>query len=125
MPGLICKDHLDNYGDLRLDIGQFSISYRNNTVYENDDAKDSLAFRINSDGIISITILEDVENKEIYELLDVISQERSQETDDDIVTQLWTKSLSHINYEISDEADEAIQIEQTIQPKETTNEGKL
>lgn len=99
--------HLETYGDLQLHVEQFEIKFKKHTVYQNLDAKDSLAFKLNSDGITSISFLEGIENSEVFAFLDIIGQEAPYETDDDIVTRLWTKNLSHIRYEVSED-DEAI-----------------
>lgn len=98
--------HLENYGDLKLEVDQFEMKFRKNTVYQNIDAKDSLAFRLNSDGITSISFLEGIEESEAFAFLDIIGQEAPYETDDDIVTRLWTKNLSHVQYEVSEDDEE-------------------
>lgn len=100
------EKHLDNFGDLKLDVEQFEMKFKKHTVYQNIDAKDSLAFKLNSDGIISISFLEGIEKSEAFDFLDIICQEAPYETDDDIVTRLWTKNLSHIQYDVSEDDEE-------------------
>ncbi|MDH3974771.1 MAG: HEAT repeat domain-containing protein [Deltaproteobacteria bacterium] len=98
--------HLEDFGDLKLEVEQFEMKFRRHTVYQNIDAKDSLAFKLNSDGLTSISFLEGIEKDEVYAFLDIIGQEAPYETDDDIVTRLWTKNLPHIQYEVSEDDEE-------------------
>ena len=98
-------DHLAEFGDLDLIIEQFIIKLEGATIYENEEAKESLAFKLNSDGIISLTFSEGLHEDEISAFLEIIGKERPYETDDDIVTQLWTENLSHISYIVADDTD--------------------
>lgn len=100
------ESHLENFGDLKLNVEQFEMQYRGHAVYQNIEVRDSLAFKLNSDGIISISFLEGIEKSEVFVFLDIIGQETSYETDDDIVTRLWTKNLSHIEYEVLEDEEE-------------------
>ena len=102
------NDHLAEFGDLKLDIEQFAIKLEGVPIYENPDTKESLAFKLNSDGIISLTFSEGIDDNEISTFLEIIGKERPYETDDDIVTQLWTENLSHIGYIVSDDLDDEV-----------------
>jgi len=102
------NDHLSEFGDINLEVEQFDIKLEGVTIYENTDTKESLAFKLNSDGIISLTFSEGIDDKEISTFLEIIGKERPYETDDDIVTQLWTENLSHISYIVSDDLDDDI-----------------
>ncbi len=98
--------HLDEYDDLKLDIDQFEIKYRQNSIYKNEDSKNSLAFKFNSDGVRSLTFEEGIDESEIVDFLSIMGQERTYEADDDIVTQLWEKNFSHIHYVVTEDSDE-------------------
>ena len=88
--------HLDEYGELKLDIDQFNLKYKGKRVYENRESRDSLAFRMHSDGIRSLIFTEGIEEQEIRDFLEIIGTKSATDTDDDIVTLLWIKDLPHI-----------------------------
>jgi len=90
--------HLERYGELKLDINHFEMRYKGKTVYENHDPKESIAFKMHSDGIISLIFNEGIEEREISEFLDIVGKEHQGDMDDDIVTLLWTKDLPHVTY---------------------------
>lgn len=96
-------DHLAAFGDLRLDVDQFELKYRGKQVYENRDPKESVAFKLYSDGIRSLFFNEGIEDREICELLDIIGKDRPGDADDDIVTLLWEKDLPNITYILAED----------------------
>lgn len=95
--------HLAEFGDLRLDIDQFELRYRGKAVYENRDPKESVAFKLYSDGIRSLFLNDGIEEREICELLDIIGKDRPGDADDDTVTLLWEKDLPNIAYILDDD----------------------
>lgn len=95
--------HAEEYGELKLDIDQFEMKCKGKRVYESREPKDSLAFRMYSDGIRSLIFSEGIELKEVTDFLDVIGKDRPGEVDDDIVTLLWSKDLSHITYILAED----------------------
>lgn len=95
--------HLSLYGDFRLDIDQFELRYKGKTVYENRDPKDSMAFKMYSDGIRFLIFNEGVEEHELCEFLEIVGKDRPSDLDDDIVTLLWEKNLPNISYVLADD----------------------
>ncbi|HLB05215.1 MAG TPA: HEAT repeat domain-containing protein [Thermodesulfobacteriota bacterium] len=95
--------HLAKYSELKLDIDQFELRYKGKTVYENRDPKDSLAFKIYSDGIRSLIFSEGMEDKEISDFLEIVGKDRPSDIDDDIVTLLWMKDLPHVTYILAED----------------------
>lgn len=95
--------HFGAYGELKLDIDQFSLRYKGKNVYESRDPKDSLAFKMYSDGIRSLIFSEGMEDREVYDFLEIVGKERSTDTDDDIVTLLWMKDLPHVTYILAED----------------------
>jgi len=77
--------HLQKYEELKLDIDQFELKYKGKGVYENRDPKDSLAFKMYSDGIRSLIFSEGIEEREITEFLEILGKDRPSDVDDDIV----------------------------------------
>jgi hypothetical protein len=90
--------HLERYGEYKLDVGPFQLSYKGAEVYASRDPKESIAFRLHSDGIRTVIFAKGIEQKELTSFLGVISLEQPPDKDDDVVTQLWEKSLSHVSY---------------------------
>ncbi|MCM2356847.1 MAG: HEAT repeat domain-containing protein [Geobacteraceae bacterium] len=95
--------HLSLYGDFRLDIDQFELRYKGKTVYENRDPKDSMAFKMYSDGIRFLIFNEGVEEHELCEFLEIVGKDRPSDLDDDIVTLLWEKNLPNISYVLAED----------------------
>ncbi len=95
--------HLSLYGDYKLDIDQFELRYRGKTVYENRDPKESMAFKMHSDGIRFIILSEGVEEYELCEFLEIVGKDRPNDLDDDIVTLLWEKNLPHLTYILAED----------------------
>lgn len=96
-------DHLHRFGKYQLDVDQFEISYGGKKIHENRDPKESVAFRMYSDGIRSILFTEGIGSEEICAFLDIVGQDRPADTDDDIVTLLWMKDLSHVSYLLAED----------------------
>lgn len=88
--------HLARFGEFKLEVQRFALSYKGAEVYENRDPRDSMAFRVYSDGICALLFLPGLEERELTVFLSVVGFERPSRQDDDIVTQLWEKGLPHI-----------------------------
>ena len=95
--------HMGKYGELKLDIDQFELKCKGKTVYGSRDPKESLAFKMYSDGIRSLIFSEGIEGKEVTDFLEIIGKDRPSEVDDDIVTLLWMKDLPHITYILAED----------------------
>ncbi|HEX8960742.1 MAG TPA: HEAT repeat domain-containing protein, partial [Geobacteraceae bacterium] len=95
--------HLSLYGDYKLDIDQFELRYRGKTVYENRDPKESMAFKMYSDGIRFLIFSEGVAEYELCEFLEIVGKDRPTDLDDDIVTLLWEKNLPHLTYILAED----------------------
>ena len=108
--------HLANFGSFKLEVEPFALRYQGADVYENQDVRESMAFRIYSDGIRVLLFARGVERSELSEFLGVVGLEQSTHHDDDMVTELWKKSLPHIKcllvedfVEVDSEMEEALQ----------------
>ncbi|HEY6873654.1 MAG TPA: HEAT repeat domain-containing protein [Geobacteraceae bacterium] len=95
--------HLSLYGEYMLDIDQFELRYKGKIVYENRDPKESMAFKMYSDGIRFIIFSEGLEESELCEFLDIVGKDRPSDVDDDIVTLLWEKDLPHLTYILAED----------------------
>lgn len=90
--------HLTLHGELNLEVYPFSLRYRGSEVYQNQDPKESMAFRLHADGIRILQFSPGVSEGELSEFLEIVGSEQLRDTDDDIVTRLWGRSLPHITY---------------------------
>jgi hypothetical protein len=88
---------LDEFGDFKLRIGQFTISYEDEIIYENREIKESFAFKFYSDGIIGLTFRGDIKKDEVKVFLGILG-ENYDASDDDIATRLWLSDLPNIDY---------------------------
>ncbi len=91
--------HLLSYGPIRLRVKQFELYCSEQVVYENINRKESIAFRLFIDGMREISFHPGIERDEIVEFMQALGKEGDDiEADDDIVTILWEKNLSHVKY---------------------------
>jgi hypothetical protein len=93
--------HLNKFGDTVLTVGQYTLTLDDQTVYENINRLDSLAFKLFVDGVRQMTLMEGVSEEESGYLLEVLGRTGdSENSDDDLVTLLWQKNLHHIKFQI-------------------------
>ena len=95
---------LNKYNIFTLQIGEYDFSYNAKVLYENRDAKASLAFLFYKDGFRELRFLKGLEDWEIEGLLELIKRsDNINELEDDLVTMVWEKDFSHITYLATDE----------------------
>ncbi|MBI1822227.1 MAG: HEAT repeat domain-containing protein [Nitrospirae bacterium] len=93
--------HLKNFGETVLTVGQYTLSYDDQVIYENMNRLDSLAFKLFVDGVRQMTLLEGMTDEESRELLEVLGKTYDAEyPDDDLVTLLWQRHFHHIKFQI-------------------------
>lgn len=95
--------HLQAFGPLRLRVRQFELLCSGQPVYEDLDRRESIAFKLSLDGIWEISFLPGVPKEELIGFLEVIGGAGGGQVDDDIVTLLWGKSLTHIKHSVVEE----------------------
>jgi hypothetical protein len=87
-----------------LAVSEFRISYRDETVYENQDRNDSLAFLVFRDGIRRLSFLPDLPAAELHGFLSALNEVRLVSNEEaDLVTLLWEQDLQSIRYFAVDE----------------------
>ena len=95
---------LNKYHSLILQIGEYTFSYKEKSLYENNDLKTSLAFLLYKDGMREIRFMEGLEDWEVQGLIDIINRsENINLLEDDIITLTWEKDFVHISYFATDE----------------------
>ncbi len=97
---------LTQYSEYKLDVERFELRYKGQLVYENPDIKESLAFRMYSDGIRSIIFRQGLAEWELKDFLEIVNMNAAYSVDDDIVTLLWDKGLPHFTYILEDDYQE-------------------
>lgn len=91
--------HLSSFGPLRLRIKQFEMHCSGQTVYENINRLESIAFRLFIDGMRELSFHPGIDKQEVITFLEVLGKVgEGGGIDDDIVTLLWEKHFNHIEY---------------------------
>ena len=98
--------HLARYGEFDLEVEPFALRYNGCDIYENLDAKESMASRVYADGIRTLIFEPGVDARELIAFLGIVGSERPT-SDDDIVTQLWERDLPHVRYLMEEDFIEA------------------
>lgn len=95
---------LNKYSSFILQIGEYTLSFKDRVLYENRDPKSSLAFLLYKDGLRELRFSKGLEEWEIQGLMDVIrGSETINQLEDDLVTLLWERDFVHISYLATDE----------------------
>ncbi len=89
---------LNDNGALILRIGQFELYYEDAIIYQNLERGSSLAFKLFRDGLRGIGFEKGIGREEVTEVMKILNLDFSQSDEDDIVTKLWEKNLSHVQY---------------------------
>ena len=110
--------HLEEFGDLRLGLDDCTMNLRGVPVYENRDHHDSLAFRMYAESMRSLTFREGLTGEEMALTLEIISRVRSDEDDDDIVTDLWMSEMAHVTFTVVEEEMEVGGSELGVRPED-------
>lgn len=111
--------YLETYGNLRLEVGEWSISMGDQEVHKDSNDKEQLAALLYRDGIKWFEFQPGTNLDEISQLLSVLKKNRVQqeEISGDIVTALWEANLPHLDYEAVDFISDAEEIENPIDLK--------
>jgi HEAT repeat protein len=93
------RGFLDAHGKLELWISEFSFITGDKAVYEDDIAIKSLPFFFYKDGMQRLYFYQGLDGAEISDFLEVIRREaRKPAGDSDIVSAMWERDFSHIQY---------------------------
>ena len=94
---------------------QFDLLFLGQSIYNNTNRKDSIAFRFAKDGITELVFMEGLPNEQLENFLAVMAHAMEQGSlEDDLVTLLWEQEFSHISYAYLaiDELQENIDLQQ-------------
>ncbi|MBM4306608.1 MAG: hypothetical protein FJ115_06605 [Deltaproteobacteria bacterium] len=95
---------LNKYPSFIIQIGEFTLSFKDRVIYENRDTKSSLAFLLYKDGLRELRFAKGLEEWEVQGLMDVIrGSESINQLEDDLVTLIWERDFTHISYLATDD----------------------
>lgn len=97
-------EFLDEEEELKLIVNEFSITFKEETVFQEGQKKASLPFLFFKDGIRELAFYKGLDKEELQDFLKVIKDNADLPPDDsDIVNSLWMKDFPHIRYFAVDE----------------------
>ncbi len=93
---------------LVLQITDQGIAWENELVLPEEKTPDSISWTLFKDGIRTVTLIPDAEDEEIVVFLGLVHQVRTlpADSDDDLLTLLWTQDFHYITYQAVDLAAE-------------------
>jgi hypothetical protein len=90
---------LERVDCLTWDIAEYGIHYKDEILYENTEAKTSLAFRFYREGFEQIRFEKGLQEWEVVDFMDVLAKaDMLNPLEDDLITLLWEHDLQHIHY---------------------------
>jgi len=90
---------LDALGDINLQVQQYDLLFLGQSIYNNPNKKESIAFRFSKDGITELVFQEGLPPDQLEDFLTVLGGAlESSSLEDDLVTLLWEQEFSHISY---------------------------
>lgn len=95
-------EHLEEFGDLRLDFAHDDIRCRGVVVHTHEDRRENLGFRMHADGLRTLVLKGGIEVRETRTLVELIKQSVAEGDEDDIVTGLWSGDLPHVTYVLAE-----------------------
>jgi hypothetical protein len=98
-------DFLGGDDTLTFSITETQFLFHTKAVYSNPDRRESLAFRLYRDGVRAVTFHTGITREEVVGLLEALGRVNfeNEQSDNDVVTQIWERDLAHITYLAVDE----------------------
>jgi len=103
--------------ELKVDIEQYSLLYKESEVYRSEDKTDNIAMLLFSDGIRQITFHKGITFDEISDFIDILrlAPKSDISDDDDIVTLLWEKNIKNMGYTaVEDTVDDDLVVDEAL-----------
>lgn len=96
--------YFDEFDSFSLQLGEHRLFHLGKVIYESQDVRESLAFLFFKDGIRELRFYKGMELKEMIDFLNVVRKsDQVNRTEDDLVTLMWEKDFSHIDFMTVDE----------------------
>ena len=100
---------------LKIDIEQYSLLYKESEVYHSEEKTDNIAMLLFSDGIRQITFDAGITSAEISDFINILRFAPKSEIsdDDDIVTLFWEKNIKNMGYTaVEDTVDDDLVVDE-------------
>lgn len=99
------SDFFSGEKELSLSVEQYQLKWNGETVYDNREKKESLAFLLFKDGVGEISVQDGADREELERFVDLIIAGISSPSGElTIVDRLWQADFSRISYRVYDEA---------------------
>ena len=119
-------EFLEEQEELKLIVQEFSFSFKDETIFQDEQKKASLPFLLFKDGMRELAFYKGLDIKELQGFLKVLKENADLPPDDsDIVNSLWMKDFPHIRYFAIDEFLESETKEEAEDARFNINEEKL
>jgi HEAT repeat protein len=97
-------EHLLKHQSLELFVERSELQWQGVPVYSEPDPRKSVALKLDRNGVRRIEFHDGITRAEMVSLLEALTTEVDEESlEDDIVTLLWEKQLSHVKVYVLDE----------------------
>ncbi len=98
------REFLDEHQELKLRVHEFSFSFKQETVFKDEQKKASLPFLFFKDGMRELVFYKGLGKQELQAFLKVVKDNADLPPEDsDIVNSLWIKDFPHIRHFAVDE----------------------
>jgi hypothetical protein len=129
----VFAEHLSRHQSLELFVERTELQWQGVPVYSESEQRKSLALKLDRNGVRRVEFHDGITRDEVVSLLEAITTEVDEGSlEDDLVTLLWEKQLSHVKVYVLDEMstgedafDESLVSadEPTGAPREGASEG--
>ena len=90
-------EHLHTLGEIELFVERGRLVFHSETVYEDDNARRSIAIKLDHAGVRRMLFSPGILPEEVVDFLEVLTTEFDEHSlEDDIVTLMWDKHLTHV-----------------------------
>ena len=112
--------HLAAHGSLSFIVQGYRLLCKGQVVYENPLPTENLAFKLFGDGVRELGFNEGLSREDLLSLLEALGTEHeAAETDEDIVTCLWSKELRTILLVTAEEVVKAVESSPAMTPQDS------
>ena len=98
------SEYLGEHQILELFVDRHELQWRGVVVYSEPDQRRSFALKLDRDGVRRMVFQEGITGEEVLGLLEALTTDTDEESlEDDLVTVLWDKQLSHVKVYVLDD----------------------
>lgn len=97
---------LTSSAEIPLRVEQEALYFADKPVYQNADRRESIAFNLHRNGVRELRFAQGLTREEVDSLLFALNEElATDDSDEDLITLLWTRDLPHVRYDATDDVD--------------------